>query len=778
LSTFANAAPVIKSLDPELINQGPFSLTISGTGFVSGTKATFGGVALATTFISSTQIKVSGSTSAPAGTQLPLTVTNPPPDGGSSTWIRKVWPPVYVEVFPKTVKLATGAPQTFNAYVHNTTSPAVIWKVNGTVGGNTAVGTIAASGPGPKPSSYSAVYTGPKVLPGNNLVRISAASALYPVSSEGFVEVVLENGKPEVSSISPATAPAGPLTLTVNGTGFVLGSKVNVSGVDWATTFVSPARLKATGTIRPLPGGLAAVKVSNPAPGAYSSNIRAISIGPDNPVVSYARAARFLEQASWGPSAASIARVQQIGMEAWLEEQRTIALSSWPSPTDEEEPLLRLRADFSVNALSGADQLRQRVAFALIQIFVVSGKKVGKAHQMAPYLRLIQANAFGNYRKLLREVTLSPTMGRYLDMVNNDKYNSYWKIPPNENYARELMQLFTIGTILLNPDGSPKLDSGGKTIPAYTEPVVADMARALTGWTFPTRPGTALTLPHNPPYYGGPMIPIETNHDTQAKTLVGGRQAGAGQTAAQDLEDVLDSVFEHPNTPPFVALRLIQHLVTSNPSPAYVQRVAAAFANNGSGVRGDLWAVIKSILLDPEARKGDNDPSLLTADGGHLREPVLFLIGLLRALGATAAADNVLHGFMNQMGQDLFFPPSVFNYYSPLYPLPGEPLLAPEFQTLTPSTAVARANVVNRIVFESFGALGPGVTADLSPFVYLAADPEILVEGVSRALLRGQMPPAMKNTILTAVEAARNNDERARHAFYLTGSASFYQVAR
>jgi Protein of unknown function (DUF1800) len=223
---------------------------------------------------------------------------------------------------------------------------------------------------------------------------------------------------------------------------------------------------------------------------------------------------------------------------------------------------------------------------------------------------------------------------------------------------------------------------------------------------------------------------------------------------------------------------LIQHLVTSNPSPAYIQRVAAVFANNGSGVRGDLWAVVKSILLDPDARLGDNDATLLPKNGGHLREPTYMILSLLRALGATAAPTNLLYGWMHQMGQDLFYPASVFNYYSPLYRLPGSSALAPEFQTLTPSTAVVRANVATRAAYLAYGGLGPGISVDMTPLNSLASDPIALVEAVSRALLRGQMPVEMRNTILTAVSAGRDGAEKARHAFSLTGSSSLYQVER
>jgi uncharacterized protein (DUF1800 family) len=331
-----------------------------------------------------------------------------------------------------------------------------------------------------------------------------------------------------------------------------------------------------------------------------------------------------------------------------------------------------LQQRYFVELATAPDQLRQRVAFALGQIFVISSLTDNTPQEFTPYLNLLENDAFTNYRQIMEDVTLSPAMGIYLDMVNNDKPTA--TTHADENYARELMQLFTVGEVLINNDGSAQLDGSGNTIPTYTETQVEAFARAYNGWTYPTMPGATL-VKHNPAYFDGPMAPFETNHDEATKQLltytgaVGGGLLPANQTAEEDLEGALDNIFNHPNVPAFVSLRLIQHLVTSNPSPAYVQRVANVFINNGSGVRGDMTAVITAILTDPEARQNDDPTVAESASFGHLQEPILYITGLLREFGATTDGSN-LTAQGTAMGQTALTPGSVFNFYAPTYVIP------------------------------------------------------------------------------------------------------------
>lgn len=480
-------------------------------------------------------------------------------------------------------------------------------------------------------------------------------------------------------------------------------------------------------------------------------------------------AARFLDQSTWGATPADVAHLQAIGPSAWLGEQFAASPSPIPDVAVDARTLDPVREAFFTNATGGHDQLRQRVAFALSEIWVVSNVKL-RAPAIPPYLRLLAADAFGNYFALMNDVTLSPAMGHYLDMVDNDKPAAGQEA--NENYARELNQLFTIGTVMLNPDGTIMLDGTGQPIPTYDASVVQAFARAFTGWTYAPPPG-AESHKHNLKNWNAPMVAVESNHDEGTKTLLNGQTLPANQSAEEDLHGALENIFNHPNVGPFVCQQLIQHLVSSNPSPAYVQRVAAVFDNNGSGVRGDLQAVIRAILLDTEARAGD-PPATPAANEGHLREPVLYLTGLLRGLGAAVSAANNLPQYTAIEGQPLYAPPSVFNYFSPGYRIAGGKLLGPEFQIQSPSVAMVRADLANTLVYGGIA----GVQVDEAPFIALAANPGALLDHLSALLFHGQMPGDMNATIATAMAAAPDATSKAQAALYLAASSSQYQVAR
>src|SRR5262245_25276215 len=309
-------------------------------------------------------------------------------------------------------------------------------------------------------------------------------------------------------------------------------------------------------------------------------------VAAQNGPIYYGDAVRFLEQATFGPTTDLVEYVQKIGYEAFLEEQFNLPMSDypelapWPStrPMDCTGPCQRdnytmypLQAHFFKNALYGRDQLRQRVAFALGQIFVVSGRDVTLSGWMRPYQQLLYAGAFGNYRKLLYDVTLNAAMGNYLDMVNNVKFNPATGIKPNENYAREILQLFSIGLFQLNQDGTYQTDAFGSPLPTYGEDEIEEFSKVFTGWTFAPQFGQGI------PNYVDPMrvrTPEATYHDRETKRLLNGVVLPAGQSTVKDLNDATDNIFNHPNVGPFIAKQLIQHLVTSNPSPDYVWRVA------------------------------------------------------------------------------------------------------------------------------------------------------------------------------------------------------------
>lgn len=522
---------------------------------------------------------------------------------------------------------------------------------------------------------------------------------------------------------------------------------------------------------------------------------------------------RFMQQSTFGSNPTIESRIRRIGYSTWLNEQMeekrdaegAVRYSTYPYPSldlqatniptsctgncvRDNYSMYPLQKWFFREVMYGEDQqLRRRVSWALSQIWVVSGRETIQPSRMMPYVQTLDRHAFGNYRDLMREMTLNPAMGNYLDMAISTKQN------PNENYAREILQLFTIGLYMLNQDGTPKLDSNGEPVPSYTQNEVNGFTKVFTGWTFcgqgcpNSRPGIV--------NFRDPLVLNEANHDTTDKQILDYPGSvpliPAGMSAQQDFETALDNIFFHPNVGPFVGKLLIQQLVTSNPTPAYVSRVAAKFNDNGSGIRGDMKAVIRAILTDPEARGNfKTDP-----DYGHLREPIQFLSNVLRPAnvgantGAPASCNAQSDGAINLMtlalDQDAFNPPSVFNYYPFTYTLQNTTLGAPEFGIFSTGTALKRANAMNQLIFGGGIATGGnspcGTRIDISRWQQLAADDasnNALVDALNAELLSGTMSPQVRNHIMTALATVTDVTKRTRTALYLVATSPQYQVQR
>jgi uncharacterized protein (DUF1800 family) len=569
-------------------------------------------------------------------------------------------------------------------------------------------------------------------------------------------------------TVTNASSPS--LAWSVNGVagGNSTVGTIATTGTGLTATYLAPLTVPSPSTVT-----VQAAMLSNPSiAGTMTATITSAGLAAN-------AADRFLQQTTFGPTPALIAQVQQTGFQNFVANQLAMPLTPYADPAPTETNLTPLQQRYLVQLLTAPDQLRQRVAFALSQIFVISGTKDTLPTEFTPYLNLLEADAFTNYRQIMQDVTLSPAMGYYLDMVNNDKPSTTLGTHADENYARELMQLFTVGLSMLNEDGSLQLDSSGNPIPTYSQSTVSAFALVYTGWTYPTQPGATLQK-HNPAYWNGPMEAFESNHDTTLKTpllqypgVANGGSLPGSQTSAQDLQGALDNIFNHPNVPPFVSKQLIQHLVTSNPNPAYVQRVADVFKNNGAGVRGDMQAVIKAILLDPEARRAD-DPTLANANDGHLQEPILYMTSLLRSFNTTTDGANLAVQASN-MGQNPLSPASVFNFYSPSYVITGSALLGPEFQILTTATALNRANFVSTFVFGSFGST---TTVDFSS--YASQSQSALLASLNLLLMHGTMSADMQNTIVSAMQAVPAGSTQtltqAKTAIYLIATSSQYQV--
>ena len=506
---------------------------------------------------------------------------------------------------------------------------------------------------------------------------------------------------------------------------------------------------------------------------------------PDLPVSSDAptaltdrAAARFLDQATWGPTQSSIAELEQMGIDAWLGEQFALNTSDLPDQQllnaagNTNTNLAPVQAQFFQNAATGNDQLRQRVAFALSQIWVVSAVQVTNAYAYPPYWRIFRDNAFGNYRDILKAVTLNPAMGSYLSMANNNKANVAKGTSPNENYARELMQLFTLGLTKLNLNGTPMVDANFVPIPSYTQNDVDNNAKLLTGWTYPTAPG-ATPQNNNPAYFIGQMFAVAAEHDTTAKTLLGTIQVPAGQTADQDLDSLMDALMSQPSMAPFVSAQLIQHLVTSNPSPSYIQRVAEVFTNDGNGVTGNMQAIITAILLDPEARLADDPNATPNPNFGHLREPILFMASMLRGLNATLGANSTIYSDTSNMSQNLFYPGSVFSYFSPQNRVEGG-LLGPEFQIYSTQTVATRMDLVNSVLY---GTLDSSTKVNFAQFSAAASTGSAnLLNLISRIFLDSSMSPALALQATDAVNAVTTPLTKAQAALYMVLTSGEYQV--
>ena len=510
-------------------------------------------------------------------------------------------------------------------------------------------------------------------------------------------------------------------------------------------------------------------------------------------------AAQLLARATFGVSEQGISDVLRLGLEGWIDDQFRL---QGPAHLD----FVKANSNGSATAarhevwwrdvVEGKDQLRQRVAYALSQIFVIAdtGYTLSNSqYGVTAYYDMLRDNAFGHYRQLLESVSLSPVMGLYLSMLQNAKSDAAENTRPDENYAREVLQLFSIGLYQLNADGS-EVQAGGKPLPAFTQADVETYARAFTGWNYKDAGDW------NRPLFTGnnlidPMVAFADYHDTNTKPLLGGVVTASGATAEQDMASAMDSIAGHPNVGPFIGKQLIQRLVTSNPTPAYVARVSAVFDDNGVGVRGDLQAVVKAILLDSEALNGHDS----IANFGKLREPVLRISHVWRAFNVTRGADSD-YGEYNTtsphvqdldalIGQAVLKSPSVFNFYRPTYTplgvLRDEKVSAPETEIYTDNNILATTTRINSHIQRHFaGSTTPQDLRwsyiDLSKETELAQVPADLLEHLDLLLLSGGMSDDLKQILVEHMQALpatlEGRSVRARDTISLIVASPDYLV--
>ena len=520
-----------------------------------------------------------------------------------------------------------------------------------------------------------------------------------------------------------------------------------------------------------------------------------------------AEAARFLLQTQFSASEAEIAAVRQTSYAAWLNNQFNANASmggfNWLDSRgynqidtnryyDNYYP-----GDYMIwnQLITSSDAVRKRMALALSEFFVVSltGLNIPwRSHVIAGWWDMLVSNAFGNYRKLLEDVTLNPAMGYFLATKGNQKENTKTGRAPDENYAREVMQLFSIGLYQLNPDGTEKRDASGQKIETYTQNDITNLARVFTGWDFdqtqnvPTVDG--MRTISNTIFARLPMRLTATNHSTLAATFLG-VTIPANTDGVTALKMALDTLFNHPNVGAFFGKQMIQRLVTSNPSPAYVARVAAAFNDNGGGVRGDLRAVWRAILLDDEAR---NPAGLTNPNFGKLREPMLRLVQWARTFNADSPQGtwkiNDLSDPGTKLGQSPLRSPSVFNFFRPGYVPPATALAAsqtpaPEFQLVNESSVGGYLNFMQNVIYSGISS---DVTAPYTTEMTIVHDANALVQRLNLLLCAGQLSAANSTLIVnalnaTAVTAASSNTvkrNRIAAAIFLVMASSEYLVQK
>jgi uncharacterized protein (DUF1800 family) len=564
-------------------------------------------------------------------------------------------------------------------------------------------------------------------------------------------------------------------------------------------TVAAPRRAGSRACLRVL---LAALFVLNCLPAFAGERIFEADFDePGEGPYSAGDASRFLAQASFGATPAEISRLESLGFNAWLTEQTALPATlhrpyaQWIDDQNGSNDGIgqaeRLES-FGKHAITAPDQLRQRVAYALAQVLVVSdwnGSLGGEPYALLHYYDMLIQGAFGNYRTLLENVTKSPIMGVYLSHLRNRRPDAALNIRPDENYAREIMQLFSVGLVMLNPDGTPVDGDPGtpgvQTVPTYNQGTISGFAHVFTGWIWFNCPANEFEWcgPGDPAVgWFSPMVANENYHASAGTkqllnypgvSLPGGVLA-AGGNANSDLQAALNNIFNHPNVGPFLSRLLIQRLTTSNPSPGYVQRVAAVFADsNGAqsgGVRGDLGAVVRAILLDVEARR----PSQAPAEFGKLREPQLRMTQLWRAFDART--DNNRHDDWRIrypyyfQSQAVLESPTVFNFYLPGYSLPGEVAQAgldsPEFQIFTDTYVTRLSNELSGFPYWSFRGntdLDPEVLKiDIAPYYTLADNPHALLDRFDTLLMGGRMSMPMYNTLLAHLQSINFSDVAER----------------
>jgi len=786
-----NPIPVIASVTPSGFPEGTTEVAVTGSQFVYGAQVMWNGKAVETTYVSGTHLEAI--IPAPNPGTYPLLVSNPDPGSASSKTLQ-------VLVAPGKVKLTLKPYSGTDVRVRNslnlgldvtgTSNTAVTLQVNGITGGNPTIGTAVSNADG------SITYHAPAVVPTpSNVVTLTVTSVDNPTVSI-IQNISVLNPIPILATASPMNFNPGPpaTTVVLTGSDFINGAQVLMNGAAVPTTFNSGTQL--TANVSPSQAGNLDLQVLNPSPGPATSAdlIATVNGTPPVPMISPQDAARFLNQATFGATDADIHHLSMIGYQAWLNEQFAMPQTTM-EPGVEQALIVNNQTPcaagdvkcyaalfeqnnqsqelvenaFWQQSLTASDQLRQRVAYSLHEMLVISMASTNAENMprgAAQYYDMLGADAFGNFRQLLQDVTLNPMMGEWLAVQGNDKGNA--NTDPDENYAREVMQLFSIGLYQLNDDGTQKLDGTGHPIPTYSNLDVTGLAKVFTGFSWNVPGNTSDSAWSDCCVYVGPgfgedLLPMQSypsHHSTLEKDFLGVTiPAQSTPDPTGDLKIALDTLFNHPNLPSFFSRQMIQHLVTSNPSPAYVGRVAAVFKDNGQGVRGDLRAVITAILTDAEARDTATDAS--DPKFGKVREALIRYTHWARAFTAQSRTGGYWQGSSEDpiwgLGQMTLRSPTVFNWFAPGYVPPGTSIAqaglgAPEMQMTNVTSVVGYLNYMQTAVGSDSND-GFDIFSSYAAEMNLANNPGALLDRVNLLLMAGQMDSTLYSQILSAVSA-------------------------
>ncbi len=822
--TINNPVPVISGLSVTSLFNASTPVTVLGSGFAPGATVLVNGTTVPSTYVGQDRITLTVTVPTTTTGSVAITVQNPAPGSATAT----VQLPTTFDttrVLPAQPEVRAQGTQQFTATVEGKPVSGGYWYTNGTgdVGGidqnglyhgpyavptaNTVrigyylkgrnIETTAQIGnPIPKPTSTTVQQItqmrttlsirGSGFLP-SSVVWVQGvpmatsfsnggyinATVVLTTPQTGSIDLVVKNPGPGASSgtisvpssfpavgaVTPSTTVPGWQTFQITGTGFTSSATVQMDGKAMKTTVNSATSLTATGYLPPWGTNATTTITVQPMRGSVTTATTAVPI--TYPSLSYDTAARFATQAGLGPRPGLVEHIQQVGLKGFLNEQ-------FQKPGVTYNPAVLPRYTFMQYAEASDYVLRLRVAMAL-QTFIANQGLTKEYQAYTPWEQTLEADAFGNFRDLMTDIVSNPRFADFLNLPGNVASTNATS-HPNQNFPRELMQLHTIGTAMLNDDGSVQTDASGRPVPSYDQSTVDDLSRAFTGWNFAPAKDPSFTAYSID--WSQPLVAQNQYHDYGAKTLFGNVKLPGGQDAETDRKMALDAIFQHPNVPPFVSFRLIEQLVKSNPSPAYVKRISAVFEDDGKGVRGNLQAVVQAILLDPEARAGDAAP--VTESDGLLQDPILWQMFLVNVLQQTTW-DGQLIGMPDTLGEPWWHPVSVFSYYPAQFAIPGTSINSPQYSLMNNLTQQHRSQLTYAVV--AGGAFGFSNQYQANSWLFQAFTtlPD-LVDALNHQLFHGTMPPAVQNAILSYCSGISNQRQQYAAAIFLALNSDSYNV--